>query len=248
MIVVSLLGPTEVDLGAGPIPIAGAKLQALLALLALAAPRPVSDDRLMDELWGDEQPSKPANALQAQVSQLRRVLGREAVVRLTSGYALTADSVSVDLARLAHLVHDGRVASDDGDHRGARIHFADAIGLVRGAPLVDVLDHRFAQEAGPRLDELVISAHEGFIDAELASGHHAEVVGPLTGLVLAHPLWERFHAQLILALFRCGRQSDALRAYRRARGILADAMTLRTVVDVEARLAALEARFGDEEP
>jgi predicted ATPase/DNA-binding SARP family transcriptional activator len=233
-LLVSLLGPTEVDVGAGPIPIAGAKLQALLTLLALAAPRPVSDDRLIDELWGDDQPSKPANALQAQVSQLRRLLGRDAVVRTGSGYVLTVDASGVDATRLEQLVQEGRSASRHGEHRTAAEHFVSAVGLIRGPPLVDVLDHRFAHEAGPRLDELVISAHEGLVDAELASGRHAEMLGPLTELVRAHPLWERFHAQLILALFRCGRQSDALRAYRQARTVLAEEVGLEPGPELQA--------------
>ena len=90
-VAVSLLGPIEVDDGSGPCPVAGAKLQALLAMLALAVPYPVSDDRLIDELWGDDQPGNPANALQAQVSHLRRMFGREAVVRAVSGYVLAVD-------------------------------------------------------------------------------------------------------------------------------------------------------------
>ena len=233
-VVVSLLGPTEVDFGAGPVPIVGAKIQALLALLALAAPRPVSDDRLIDELWGDEQPLKPANALQAQVSQLRRLLGRDTVIRAGSGYLLAVGADDVDATRLEHFVRDGRSASHHGDHRTAGAHFADAVELIRGPPLVDVLDHRFAREAASRLDELVISAHEGFVDAELASGHHAEVVGQLTGLVREHPLWERFHAQLIVALYRCGRQSDALRAYRNARTVLAEEVGLEPGPELQA--------------
>jgi two-component SAPR family response regulator len=91
-VAVSLLGPVQAHTAAGLVSVAGAKLQALLALLALAAPRPVSDDRLIDELWGDDQPAKPANALQAQISQLRRVIGRDAVVREGSGYALSSIS------------------------------------------------------------------------------------------------------------------------------------------------------------
>ena len=233
-VVVSVLGPTEVDVGAGPVSIVGAKVQALLALLALAAPRPVSDDRLIDELWGDEQPLKPANALQAQVSQLRRLLGRDAVVRAGSGYVLTVEPDCVDATRLERLVREGRSAAHHGDHRTAGEHFVAAVSLLRGPPLIDVLDHRFAREAGSRLDELVISAHEGFVDSELASGHHAEVVGPLTDLVRAHPLWERFHGQLILALFRCGRQSDALRAYRSVRKVLAEEVGLEPGPELQA--------------
>ena len=225
-VAVSLLGPIQAHTAAGLVSVAGAKLQALLALLALAAPRPVSDDRLIDELWGDDQPAKPANALQAQVSQLRRVLGRDAVVREGSGYALSVDAGGVDAAELERLVRDGRVAAGNGDHLGAAACFRGAVSLVRGPPLADLLDHPFAREAASRLDQLVISAHEGLIDAELASGHHADVIPQLTELVSAHPLWERFHAQLIVALFRCGRQSDALRAYQQVREMLAEEMGL----------------------
>ncbi|HEV7761227.1 MAG TPA: BTAD domain-containing putative transcriptional regulator, partial [Acidimicrobiales bacterium] len=221
-VAVSLLGPIEAHVGTRPVPVVGAKLQALVALLALAAPRPVSDDRLVDELWGTDQPAKPANALQAQVSKLRRVLGRDAVVREGSGYALTVEAGAVDVTRLEGLVDEGRGAAGLGEHRDAAARFAGAVALVRGAPLGDLLDHRFAREAASRLDQLVISAHEGLVDAELASGRHADVVDRLTRLVRAHPLWERFHAQLVVALFRCGRQSDALRAYQDARHLLAE--------------------------
>jgi predicted ATPase/DNA-binding SARP family transcriptional activator len=213
--------------------VAGPKLQALLALLALSAPRPVSDHRLIDELWGDDQPAKPTNALQAQVSQLRRVLGRDTVVREPSGYALAA-GVEVDSARLEDLVRDGRAAASNGEHRHAADSFATAVSLIRGPPLVDLLDRHFARQAASRLDQLVITAHEGLVDAELACGHHAAVVNSLAELVEAHPLWERFHAQLIVALFRCGRQSDALRAYAQARQVLAEEVGLEPGPELQA--------------
>ena len=225
-VTVALLGPIAVHTVSAWVPVAGVKLQTLLALLALSTPRPVSDDRLIEELWGDEQPAKPANALQAQVSQLRRVLGPDVVTREGSGYALRIEPDEIDAIRLDRLVHLGHDAADNGEHRDAAAHFQAAVSLVRGPPLGDLLDLRFAREAASRLEQVAIAAHEGYIDAELASGHHADVVAQVTDLVAEHPLWERFHAQLMLALFRCGRQSDALRAYQQVRELLAEEMGL----------------------
>jgi predicted ATPase/DNA-binding SARP family transcriptional activator len=225
-VAVSLLGPIEVDDGSGPCPVAGVKLQALLAMLALAVPNAVSKDRLIDELWGDDQPGNPVNALQAQVSELRRMLGRDAVVRAGSGYVLRVDGEAIDAVRFEAHITAGRDAASHADHAAASERFAAAVALIRGPPLAGVLDHPFARDAAPRLDELVVAAHEGYVDAELACGHHAAMTAQLARLVSSHPLWERFHAQLILALFRCGRQADALRACRRARRILADEVGL----------------------
>jgi len=241
---VSLLGPVLVHTAAGWAPVAGVKLQALVAMLALAAPRPVSDDRLIDELWGDDQPAKPANALQAQVSQLRRVLGPGAVARQASGYALAVEAAAVDTLQLEDLVRDGRAAAGNGEHRAAAAQFEAAVALIRGPPLGDLLDHRFAREAASRLDQIVVSAHEGFVDAELASGHHAEVVGRLTDLVDVHPLHERFHAQLMVALFRAGRQSDALRVYQQVRALLAEELGL----EPGPELRALERAVLSQDP
>lgn len=224
---VLLLGPVAVRAGAdAPTPVAGAKLRRLVALLALAAPRPVSDDRLLEALWGDGQPARPANALQAQVSALRRLLSSETVVREGLGYALRVPRDAVDANRLGDLVQVGQRAAAEGDHAAADDRFGEAIALVRGPPLEDLPDAAFAREAAAGFDELVVLAHEGRIDAALASGRHAEVVPLLTDLVQAHPLRERFHEQRILALFRCGRQADALRAYQEVRRTLADELGL----------------------
>ena len=113
---VSLLGPLEVRSDHGVQPVAGVKLQSLLALLALAAPHPVSDDRLIEELWGDEQPANPANALQALASHLRRLLGREVVARQGAGYVLRLDADLIDASRLERLVQQARQAAARGDH------------------------------------------------------------------------------------------------------------------------------------
>jgi predicted ATPase/DNA-binding SARP family transcriptional activator len=233
---VLLLGPIEARRGGEPVALAGSKLQALVALLALSAPHSVSDDRLIDELWGDAALANPANALQAQVSQLRRVLGRDAVTRQPSGYALAIDPGAVDATALERLVRQGGNAAAEGNHRQAAAEYQRAVALLRGVPLTELLDYRFARDAALRLEDLMTTAHEGFIDAELALGRHNDVVARLTELIGAYPLRERLHAQLITALYRSGRQSDALRAFQNVRTILADEMGL----DPGPELRALE--------
>jgi DNA-binding SARP family transcriptional activator len=217
---ISLLGPVQISVGDGPVSVPGAKLAALVAALALAVPHAVSGERLIEEIWGDVAPGNPTNALQAQVSQLRRQLGATAVVRQGAGYALAADPDDVDALRFEVLVRAARDHADRHEHRAAAEGFAAALATVRGAPLEDLLDHRFAREAATRLGELVLVAHEGRADAELAAGRHSDAVVALSALVRDHPLHERFHAQLMLALYRSGRQADALRAYRDARALL----------------------------
>src|SRR5262245_42783478 len=239
-----LLGPVHVRAAAGWAPVAGAKLQALLALLALSVPRPVSSDRLIEELWGEAPPGNPANALQAQISALRRLLGTETVVRDGSGYRLALEPDEVDAVLLERLARSGRDSAAVGKHDDAAETYGEAAALITGAPLEGLHDFGFARDAASRLEQLTISVQEGLVDAELARGHHAEVVHTLTELVSAHPLWERFHAQLILALFRCGRQSDALRAYQRVRTLLADELGL----DPGPELQALERAVLSHDP
>ena len=233
---VSLLGPFEVRAEGRVTAVAGVKLQSLLAQLALAVPHAVSDDRLVEELWGDDQPANPANALQALVSHLRRLLGRDAVARLGAGYVLRLDPDLIDAVRLERLVEQARAASARGDHGAAAATFREAIGLVHGPPLGGLLDSWFARDAAARLDELVQAAHEGLVDSELALGRHADVVAGLVDLVARHPLRERFRAQLMIALYRSGRQADALQAYRDARQYLLDELGL----DPGPELRALE--------
>ena len=233
---VSLLGPTEVLIGDEMTPIAGTKLQSLVALLALAVPHPVADGRLVDELWGDAQPVGAANALQALVSHLRRLLGRSAVVRRGSGYALSIDPDEVDAIRLERLVRRAREESRRGAHASAAESFRAAVELVRGEPLAELVDRWFARDAAARLEEMVLAAQEGLIDSELAMGHHAEVVNRIAELVRHYPLRERFRAQLIVALYRCGRQAEALQTYRDARCYLLEELG----VDPGPELRALE--------
>jgi predicted ATPase/DNA-binding SARP family transcriptional activator len=225
-VAVCLLGPVEVRADDHVVPVPGEKLRSVLAQLALAAPRPVSADRLVDGVWGDDPPTNPANALQALVSHLRRLLGRDSIVRQGSGYVLQLGSEPTDAARLEALVDTARAAAAEGDHRTASARFREAISLSRGAPLSDVGDRWFAREAAARLTELVLTAQEGYVDAELALGRHDEVRELLTDLVAEHPLRERLQALLVLTLYRSGRQADALRAASTARRHLRDELGL----------------------
>jgi DNA-binding SARP family transcriptional activator len=217
---VSLLGTIEANVTSGWAPIAGMKQRSLLALLALSTPRPVSDLVLIEELWGDDQPAKPSNALQAQVSQLRRTLGSHMVRRHGLGYALCVQPDHVDALRLERLVSAGVQSARHGAHLKAAALFRAGLALVRGPPLFELLDLPFGQAANARLEQVTIAAHEGLVDAEIAAGHHTDVVDMLGELVSAHPFRERFHEQLMIALFRCGRQTEALRAYQNVRTLL----------------------------
>lgn len=234
-VAVRLLGSVEACAGDGASePISGSKLQALVAMLALAVPRAVSADRLIDEMWGDEQPSNPANALQAQISHLRRILGRGNVVHRDAGYVLAAEPDDIDATRLERLVREGRQAAEDGDQRAAAELFGAALAMLRGPPLGELTDYRFARAAAARLGELVLAAHEGLVEAWLDTGRHAQAVVALVELVDDNPLRERFHAQLILALYRGGRQADALRAYQRCRELLVEELGLEPGAELQA--------------
>ena len=174
-----VLGGVEARRASASVAVPGVKLQALLALLAVSAPHPVSDGRLIEEVWGDDRLSNPINSLQAQVVNLRRILGREVVARRGTGYALVVDPDDVDALRFERLVDRSRELARDGDVRSAAQGFQTAISLVRGPPLGDLLDFVFAREAAARLEELLLAAHEELAEACLALGRHAEVVVPL---------------------------------------------------------------------
>jgi DNA-binding SARP family transcriptional activator len=216
----------------------------LVALLALGSPHPMSGDRLIDELWGDRPPANPANALQAQISHVRRLLGSDAVVRHGSAYRISVEPDDVDANRLERLVKRARAERDAGDAPAAITTYQSALALVRGAPLAGLGDFEFAARAAARLDEIVVAAHEDLADCHLSMGHHAETVTILSELVMAHPARERLHAQLMVALYRCGRQSDALRAFQTARSVLIEEYG----VEPGAALLALERAVLDRDP
>jgi DNA-binding SARP family transcriptional activator len=212
-----ILGPLEVRQDDEPVPITGAKERALLAILLLHANEPVTADRLIDELWGEAPPSTARKSLQVRVATLRRALPQGVLITRGGSYLVQVDPDQLDLLRFERLLSDGRQALADGDAETAAATLRQAIGLWRGPALADLAHETFSEPAVARLEELRLAALELRIEAELASGLHAQLIGELTELVAAHPLRERLRGQLMLALYRDGRQADALELYRRTR-------------------------------
>ena len=215
-----ILGPLEVADGDRAVPLAGAKQRALLAVLLLSANEVVSSDRLIDDLWGEQSPESGRAALQVRVSQLRKALGTAggAILTRAPGYVLRLGRDEFDLHRFERLVGEAESA----EPAAAATKLREALALWRGPGLADLAYESFAQPAVRRLEELRLSALEKRIDADLALGRDADVVAELETLVADHPLRERLRAQLMLAMYRCGRQADALAAYQSARGVLVE--------------------------
>ena len=205
-----MLGPLEVLEEGRPIPLPGPKARAVLALLLLDANRVVPLDRLVDGLWEEAPPETATKTLQVYVSQLRKVLGAERIQTHARGYSVAASPDELDAARFERLAGAGR--------------FEEALALWRGPALADFREERFARDAAARLEELRLGAEEGRIEAALAAGHGSQVVADLERLVAEHPLRERLRGQLMLALYRSGRQSEALEVFRRTRAELVEAL------------------------
>ena len=214
-----MLGPLEVVVDGRPLALGGARQRALLAVLLTRANEVVSTDRLIDELWGEHAPKKAANALQYHVSRLRKLLGPEhPIITKEPGYLIRVGPDELDLLRFECLVEEGQRASPE----AAASLLRDALALWRGPALADVAHESFAQAEILRLEELRLVALEGRIDADLALGRDSELVAELEALVREHPLRERLRAQLMLALYRSGRQAEALEVYRQTRRLLVD--------------------------
>jgi predicted ATPase/DNA-binding SARP family transcriptional activator len=210
-----ILGPLEVSTEDGPLRLGGAKQRALLALLALQANQVVSRERLIDALWGEDPPATAGAMVQVYVSRLRKLLPDGAIVTRRPGYLFEAEPGTIDLERFEQLVTEARAA---GPARAAQSLRA-ALALWRGPPLAE-FDESFARTEGGRLEQLRVAALEERIEADLALGRGAELVGELEGLIAEHPHRERLRVQLMLALYRANRQADALAAYREARSAL----------------------------
>ena len=216
-----ILGPIEARTQDGPLEVGGGKPRALLAILLLNAGQVVPADRLIEALWGEAPPSNALKSLQVYVSRLRRLLGPRLVTR-ASGYMLEVEPGELDLHRVERLLAEGRALLEEGDPKGATEALGAALALWRGPPLAEVAFEEFAQPEVRRLEELRLAVTEDRVDADLALGRHAALVPQLEPLVDEQPLRERLHGQLMLALYRCGRQADALAVYRRVhRGLRA---------------------------
>jgi DNA-binding SARP family transcriptional activator len=217
-----LLGPLEVEEEGKVIPLGGAKQRALLALLLLDRGRAVSTDRLVDEIWAGAPPQTAAKSIQVYVSGLRKLLGEGRIVTRERGYELRVESGETDADRFDELV---RTASEAPPAEAA-VLLQDALALVRGRPLEDVSLEPWAAAEVTRLEERILAATEARIDADLALGRYRELIPELERFVAEHPFRERFLEQLMLALYRSGRQADALEVYRRGASRLRDELGL----------------------
>ncbi len=221
---IRVLGPVEVEVNGRPVQLGGPKQRSLLSLLALNANSTVSVDRLIEGLWGEAQPASAAKMVQLYVSQLRKLLGEDdgtEIITHGRGYELRTDRDVVDAKRFERLVAEASRGRGNG---GAGEAASGALALWRGPPLADLLDEPFAAAEARRLQELHLAALELSIESDLEAGGHVELVGRLETLVAEHPLSERLQALRMLALYRAGRQAEALEAYRSARTALVEAI------------------------
>jgi LuxR family maltose regulon positive regulatory protein len=244
---VRLFGELEAVAEGVPVPVRGAKQRALLALLALQRGQPVSADRLIDLLWDDREAANPANALQAQIGQLRRTLGPAAILTTEAGYTLTAGPDEVDVVRFERLVAKGQRLAADGELAPASAALGEALGLRRGEPLAEFTYASFFDAERAHLDELTLVATESRAGADLGLGHHGELTANLEARCREHPLRERLWELLILALYRSGRQAEALRAYTEIRDRLVDELGIdpgQALRELQARILAQDPSLG----
>jgi predicted ATPase/DNA-binding SARP family transcriptional activator len=221
---VRLLGHLEVEVSSQSVQFEGAKQRRLFAMLALRAPDAVSADELVEALWGEKPPAGVGQALQKQISRLRSRLadGGSLVCHRPPGYALDIDPLHVDSRRFEELLRRARVSLGKDDHEHATADLQMALGLWRGEVLADYRFDEFAQLEIARLEELHLEATEERMAAELAGGGAEDLVGELQALVAEHPLRERLRGQLMVALYRSGRQAEALELMRVGRQMLVD--------------------------
>ena len=229
-----ILGPLEVVEGDRVVALGSGKARALLAVLLLHANEVVPSERLIEELWGDAAPVTVAKSVQTYVSHLRRALHGEQgdngadglLVTRAGGYVLRLEPGQLDLARFERLVREGRRALEVGEPEQAAESLREALALWRGPPLVDFSYEPFAQQEIARLEELRMAALEERIEADLALSRHAQLTAELETLVAAQPLRERLRGQLMLALYRCDRQVEALEVFRHGRERLVEELGL----------------------
>ncbi|GIH73761.1 hypothetical protein Plo01_01900 [Planobispora longispora] len=216
-----ILGPLTVRTEHGPADLGTNKQRLLLAVLLCRPEKVLSTDCLAYALWGDKPPSSAASNIRLYVHRLRRALGRDRIITQgRAGYRLRAQPPEIDAHRFADLVHDGHAAFGAGDPHRASQRLRSALSLWRDRPFTGMEDEPALQAEADRMKEIHLSAVELRLDADLALGHHVGLVPELVGLVAEHPLREHLHAQLMLALYRSGRQAEALDVYRRIRRLL----------------------------
>ncbi len=235
-----ILGPLEVRVGAGVTPIPRRRERALLAALLLRPGELVSTDRLVEAIWGEDPPRTAVGSLQNAVSELRKALGPDVVATRSPGYVLVVDPETIDAVRFERAVQ--RAAGLSPPERAEAL--AGALALWRGPALADLADEPFARNEAARLDELRLAATEERIAADLELGRGADLVAEIEAHVVANPLRERLRGQLMLALYRSGRQAEALEAYQDARSALVDGLG----IDPSPALQELERRILRQDP
>jgi DNA-binding SARP family transcriptional activator len=219
-----LLGPLTVSDGARPVAVSAPRQRVLLATLLLNAGRVVGVDTLAEVLWDGEPPAGARGAMHSAIQRLRSALGPAGAGLIGTrppGYVLQLGDSGFDVREFEVLAARGRAAAQAGAWEQAAGLLREALGLWRGEALADVPSQLLRQREAPPLEDLRLQVLGARIDADLALGRHGEVVAELRQLVAAHPLWEHFHAQLMLGLYRSGRQGDALAAYQDVRRVLA---------------------------
>jgi DNA-binding SARP family transcriptional activator len=235
-----ILGPLEVWDGDRRLALVGSKRRAVLAFLLLHANEVVSADRLIDQLWGEKAPRNAAAALQTHVSRLRKELGPEIVATRAWGYVLRTEPRAIDLERFQRLV----AGAENLPARERAEKLRAALALWRGGPLEDLAFEPALAKAIARLEEFRLAVLENRIDADLEAGNHTGIIGELETLIAENPLRERLRGQLILALYRSGRQAEALEVYRETRRVLADELGL----DPSPELRELERAILQQDP
>ena len=235
-----ILGPLEVVEHGRSLALGGTKQRGLLAVLLLHAGEVVATERLIDELWGEAPPATVAKSIHVYVSKLRAQLGEDRILTRRPGYMLQADPSEIDLGRFEALLAGAAGAGP----RDAAQALREALALWRGPPLADLAYEPFAQATVARLQELRLTAVERRLEADLATGRHADVVAELEMLAAEQPLREGVHGRLMLALYRCGRQAEALEAYQAARRALVDELG----VEPGRRLRELHQAILEQDP
>jgi SARP family transcriptional regulator, regulator of embCAB operon len=238
-----LLGPLQVEHDGTPIALGGGAQRALLTRLALDPNRTVGIDRLVEDLWGEDPPASAVKMVHIHVSMLRKVLPEGVLVTRSPGYALAIAPEAVDVIRFEQLRKHGQAALADGSPLQAADRLREALALWRGPALAE-FDEPFAAIESRRLEELHLGCLEDRIDADLALSRHALLVSELDALVARHPLRERLRGQLMLALYRSGRQVDALAGYRELRQMLSTELG----IEPWPALRELEARMLQHDP
>lgn len=235
MLVFRLLGSLEVEREGQPVEVSGQKQRAVLAILLLRAGEVVSTERLITELWGESPPPTAPTALQNAISQLRKVLGAEAVVTRTPGYVLVVDKEQIDVHRFEGLIERSR--GTEPQERSQLVQ--EALQLWQGPPLADFTYDAFAQGEIARLEESRLQAFEERIEAEIELGRGAALVSEIEALVRENPLRERLRGQLMLVLYRSDRQAEALQAYQEARRMLVDQLGIEPSLSLQQLHASI---------